>query len=141
MSAAIVVAVLDTNVLISGLISQPSSPPARLLTAWTERRFSVVTSAALLAEFQAVTLRPHIRTRLHASHLQELWRTIREGAMVVTPASGVPAWTNDPADNVLFSTALAGDAGYVVTGDGKLLELGTVEAVKVVSPRTFVSTL
>ena len=44
--------VLDTNVLMSGLFF--SGLPARILAAWTEGRFELVSSVEILAEYRRV---------------------------------------------------------------------------------------
>lgn len=55
-------AVLDVNVLVSALIS-PSGTPARLLEAWRQGQFTVLTSQDILAEFERVIVRSHLYGR------------------------------------------------------------------------------
>ncbi len=51
-----------------------------------------------------------------------------------SPLEGLP----DPSDAKLFLAALAGRAGYLVTGDQRLLALGEYHGVKIVSATAFV---
>ncbi|HKV24689.1 MAG TPA: putative toxin-antitoxin system toxin component, PIN family [Candidatus Acidoferrum sp.] len=51
--------VLDTNVLVSALIS-PRGHPAAIYDAWEEGRFILLTSAELLDELGATLERPRI---------------------------------------------------------------------------------
>jgi predicted nucleic acid-binding protein len=47
----VITAVLDTNVLVSGLVGQlgaPLTPPAALVAAWRAGAFELVTSADIL---------------------------------------------------------------------------------------------
>jgi putative PIN family toxin of toxin-antitoxin system len=55
--------VIDTNVLISALLSEKSSP-AQIVTLWREGRFELLTSAEQLDELARVTRYPKIRERL-----------------------------------------------------------------------------
>lgn len=55
--------ILDTNVLLSGLIS-PSGGPSRLIEAWLDRRFTLVSHAIQLDEFREVSRRDKIRVLL-----------------------------------------------------------------------------
>ena len=139
MTLPTVAAVIDTNVLLSGLIGK-TGPPLQILLFWSAGRFSLVTSQPLLDELEVITLRPELSRRFEPSHLVALWRMIREGAVIVTPAAGVSV-TADAVDNALFATAIAGGSRFVVTGDRKLLELEKVGSVQVVSPRVFVESI
>jgi uncharacterized protein len=58
-------AVLDTNILISGLTS-PKQIPARLLELWLQGRFTLVTSQWQLEEFKRVSRYAQIRQRIPA---------------------------------------------------------------------------
>lgn len=52
--------VLDTNVLVSALIS-PLGPSDRLYQEWRNGIFDLITSEEQLEEFRRVTRYPHIR--------------------------------------------------------------------------------
>ena len=52
--------VLDTNILLSGLIS-PAGIPARLIDAWLDRKFTPVSPALQLDELREVTRRDKMR--------------------------------------------------------------------------------
>ena len=58
-------------------------------------------------------------------------------AEVVRP-TGIPAVSRDPKDDVFFATAKAGGAGYIVSEDKDVLEVGEYEGIKVVNAKTFV---
>ena len=134
-----VVAVVDTNVLISGLIGKFGAP-ATILNALAERRFSLAISEPLLDELEIVTLRPEVNRRFNPVQLVELWRLIREGANTVVPVSRVVI-ADDPVDNALFTTALAARAACIVTGDQRVLDIGIFEGVRVISLREFLTWL
>ena len=58
------VCVVDTNVVVSGLIGSSTGPPARMLRAMLEGGTLYLMSSDLLAEYSAVLRRPKI-ARLH----------------------------------------------------------------------------
>jgi putative PIN family toxin of toxin-antitoxin system len=55
--------VLDTNILVSALISK-SGPTDRLYSAWKDHRYALVTSNEQLEEFRRVTRYPRVKTCL-----------------------------------------------------------------------------
>ena len=139
MTAPSVAAVVDTNVLISVLIGR-RGPPAEILDALRCRRFSLVVSKPLLDELRIVTLRAELSRRFAAEDLVDLWLMIEEGATIVTPISRAPV-SDDPVDDALFATALAGRA-CVVSGDRRVLELSErVSGISAFSPRAFLERL
>ena len=117
------VAVVDTNVLVAGLLSRdPASPVGRLLDGMLAGRFAYLLSPDLLREYRTVLLRPAIvqRHRLAADEVDGLLTELVVNARWREPApSASPA--PDPGDAHLW--ALLGTAGAVlVTGDHLLLE-------------------
>jgi predicted nucleic acid-binding protein len=63
--------ILDTNILIGGLIS-PSGKPARSIDAWLDGRFSLVSHAVQLDEFRSVSPRDRIRPLLRPAEAGRL---------------------------------------------------------------------
>jgi hypothetical protein len=52
--------ILDTNILLSALLS-PLGAPAKLLDAWERKKFTLVACDALIAELREVAGRPFFR--------------------------------------------------------------------------------
>jgi len=126
--------VLDTNVLVSALITK-GTPPDLLYQAWDVGSFQLVTSSAQLAELERVLeydkLRPYV-TRDEAVALLE---TIRAAALVLDELPDIDL-SPDPDDDVILATAVAGEANLLVTGDkSHLLELKAVRGIPIVTPR------
>lgn len=67
--------VLDTNVLISALIS-PGGAPDRIYKAWRDGRFTLITSREQLEEFRRVSrharMRPYLRPAAAGAMLNEI---------------------------------------------------------------------
>ena len=57
---------LDTNVLVSGLIGR-AAPPRQLLDAWLDGRYTLVTSLYQVQELDHVLAYPRIASRLALS--------------------------------------------------------------------------
>ena len=122
MSGAAVV--IDTNVVVAGLLSaDPDSPVVRILDGMLDAAFAFVVSPALLAEYRAVLLRPHIcaRHRLAAHEIDTLLTDLAEHAMIITaPPSPQPA--PDPKDQMLWDLLATHSDLVLITGDARLLE-------------------
>jgi putative PIN family toxin of toxin-antitoxin system len=132
-------AVLDTNVLVSGLVAE-SGTPRQILDAWFEDRYVLVTSLYLVEELAHVLSYPRISKRLH---LNESTAAAIIGALLskaeVTPGQlQLPGVTRDPKDDAVVACASEGKADYIVSGDQDLLVLGEYEGIRVVTPRQFV---
>jgi putative PIN family toxin of toxin-antitoxin system len=115
-----VIALVDTNVWISGLIN-PQDYPARLKDAWLDGKFQVVVSVALLDELTDVLSRPRIRDkyRLKAEDIREFLRLIAEKSITVT-TTGSLRLCRDPDDDLMLETALNGNAKFAVSRDDDL---------------------
>jgi len=128
--------VLDTNVLISALLSG-TSLPAHLILLWREGRFDVLTSAGQLEELVRVTRYPKIRERLAPALAGRLINELREVATVVRHLPGTNA-SPDPDDNELLAIAQGGAAEFLVTGDKPdLLSLAVYQGTKIIAVRDF----
>jgi len=116
--------VLDTNVLLSGLMF-PEGTPGRIVAAWAEARFDVALSLDQLAEVGRVLEYPRIRRKLGWDNEQiELFIKqlyVRAEVVELGPISvEVP---RDPGDAPILATLATAKADVLVTGDGDLLAL------------------
>jgi putative PIN family toxin of toxin-antitoxin system len=134
-------AVLDTNVLVSGVIA-PRGAPHRTLEAWLAGRFTLVTSEAIIGEVARVLRYPRIRDHysLTEDDVAAVVDSLLSDAEVVAGLYEVRK-SADPADDMFLACALEGRAEYVVSGDRHLLEIGSYHGVLVVTPRQFMTML
>lgn len=107
--------ILDTNIIVSGLISEHGAP-AQLLNSWTDKAFSLVTSTTQITELQSVTHRPSVRPLITPAHAGRVVNDLHRFATVLDRLLVVDR-SRDPNDNFLFAMAEAGAADYLVTGD------------------------
>lgn len=134
--------VLDTNVVISALLSAAGAP-ARVLELWRHQDLEVVVSEPLLAEYQRALLYERVasRHRMASSAVAEVIEGFRQFAILVTPEETVSAIQEDPQDNLVLECALAGGAEYVVTGDSHLLKLEAFRDIQILSSNAFLAVL
>lgn len=128
--------VLDTNVLVSALISRGS--PARLLDAARSGHFELCTSERLLTELLDVLQRPPIALRIERAGLaaDEVVSQLRRMALVLTPHVVPPVIASDPDDDHVLAAALEAGADLIASGDRRdLLPLGSYRGIPIVNPR------
>jgi putative PIN family toxin of toxin-antitoxin system len=108
--------VLDTNILISALLS-PNGPPAQVfLMSILDTDTQLCVSGDIFAEYEEVIRRP--RFNRSDREIEATLRTIRERGVWMKPAEEVYV-CSDPDDNVFLECAQAADAHYLVTGNAK----------------------
>ena len=135
-------AVLDTNVLISGLVAEGGAP-RQILDAWLDGQYTLVTSLYLVEELIHVLSYPRIAKRLHLGEeeLAAMMAALLSKAKVTPGHLHLPGVTRDPKDDAVVVCAKEGEADYIVSGDPDLLALGAYEGVEVVTPRRFAELL
>lgn len=135
-------AVLDTNVLVSGLVAEQGHP-RQILDAWLEGRYTLVTSLYLVEELTHVLSYPRIteRLRLDEEELSAILAALLSEAVVTPGRLHLPGVTRDPKDDAVVACAKEGEADYIISGDQDLLVLGTYEGIRIVTPRRFVEIL
>jgi putative PIN family toxin of toxin-antitoxin system len=106
-------AVLDTNVIVSGLIS-PRGNARLILTMALARKFELIVSGDVLAEYETVIRRPKFRLRLE--EINETVTELRRVSQFVKPTNRVSE-SRDDADNRFLECAETGSADYLVTGN------------------------
>lgn len=132
-------AVVDTNVIVSGLISRhPTAAPRQIITGMLAGAFPYLLSPALLAEYLGVLTRPGLQKlhKLNKAMIGELMTQITANAMMLEPASGHAA--PNTGDNHLWNLLAAHPGSTLVTGDKLLLDNPPAFA-DVVTPRSFVN--
>ena len=116
--------VLDTNILVSGLM-HPASTPGRIIAPWSEAQFDVVSSHEQLTEIGRVLAYPKIRRILKwdDQRIEQFIKRLYIRVEVAEPEStGVEA-LRDPDDAPILGALVAAEADLLVTGDRDLLAL------------------
>ena len=115
--------VLDTNVLLSALMTR-GTPPNLLYEMWRDGKFDLVSCELQLDEVRAVSRRDELRSRLTHSEVGTLVNLIRRLAIMVESLPEVVA-SPDPKDNYLLALAQAAKVDLLVTGDHALTAIHT----------------
>ena len=125
---------LDTGIFIAALITR-DTPPDQLYQFWRKRRFTLITSESQLDEFRRVTRYRKLQRFLKAHEAGTLVRGVRARAVVVSELPEIDL-VDDPGDNLVLATAVAGEADYLVTGDRRhLLHLKKVQRTRILTAR------
>jgi len=135
-------ALLDTNVLISALIS-PRGAPGRIVMAFLNHdAFELVISPAIIAEIEAALRLPKIRKYLLDPNDALAWLAdLVALADLVTDTGAVQGICRDPDDDAVLSAAVEGRAAVIVTGDDDLLALGEHDGISILRPREFLESI
>lgn len=129
---------LDTNVLVSALLSRTGAP-ARLLGLWMEGSFELVVCPALLAELERTLARRKLRRRIPPDDADRFIAVIGELAETVPdPDEPPPVRSSDSGDDYLLAVA-ARENVPLVSGDEHLLALRG--RAPIFSPRDFLDQL
>lgn len=135
-------AVIDTNVLISGLISSKSFP-AKVLDFWVSGKFKPTVSSEVIKEYGAVLISD--RFSILGSVEERLYLLDKllslDQVILAAPQQKINAIKEDPKDNIFLECALAGRGKFIVSGDQHLLQLKEYGSVKVVTAGEFVDLL
>lgn len=126
--------VVDTNVLVSGLLS-PSGPPGRVLDLLVSRRAFALYDDRILLEYREVLARPRLRINPVLAEL--LLSTIELDGMLV-PAPPLPVQLPDPDDLPFLEVAVAGAAAALVSGNVRHFEAAAGQlSVPLMPPAAF----
>lgn len=128
--------VLDTNILLSALIS-PRGCPDLIYRAWRAGRFELVTSTAQLDELRRASRYPKLKAILQPHLVGTMINNLQRA--VVLHHLLVNIETDDPNDAFLLAMAQTGEVDYLVTGDhcAGLLQRGNLGRTRIVTPAAF----
>ena len=131
--------VLDTNIFVSSLLVK-AGLPAQVLDAWRERRYLLIISPAIIAEIRAALSYPRIRRKyaITDEDIEQLVALLERDALVVPGDADVTsAIPEDPADEMVLACALDAQADVIISGDRHLLEMGSYQAISILTARQF----
>ena len=124
--------VFDTNVVVAGIVAEGL---CREILEVHVPEHTAILSHVLWDEL-VVTLRRKFRLTPDDLPILAIYRQHADWCEPVKLAEAV---CRDPDDDWVLATALAGDAGAIVSGDADLLTLDRYSGIEMLSPRQFVS--
>lgn len=129
-------AVLDTNVVVSALLS-PEGPMASILNLATLQRFRCYVSEPILEEYGEVLGRACLG--LNERAIFGSMKRLKKSAVLVEPRRQVRICT-DAEDNKFLECALEARADYVVTGNVRHFPV-QFQDIRVIRPSQFLTAL
>jgi len=129
--------VLDTNVLVAGLLSA-AGPPAWIVEAVVTGDIELALSMAIRQEYEDVLGRPEFR--FPAVQIQTLLGVIDRSALWVAAVPPCPVALPDPDDEPFLGVAAA-SGSVLVTGNLRHFPARSRGVVEVLTPRELVERL
>ncbi|MFN8589830.1 MAG: putative toxin-antitoxin system toxin component, PIN family [Thermomicrobiales bacterium] len=136
-------AVLDTNVLFSGILGFEiaQSTPGELVRRWDRNEFRLIVSEHILSELARAFTDRYVTSRLDPDQIAAMFRLLRLSATVQPLTVHVRGVATQPKDDLVLAAAISARADYLVTGDHPLQGLVRLEGVSILSPRQFLELL
>jgi uncharacterized protein len=126
--------VLDTNVLISAVLSPLGKPFACL--SWVLDNATLIVSRELLEELDTRLARPKFSKYVDDARRRAFVVDLGLSAVHVE-LSGLVRVCRDPEDDKLLEAALVSHADCLVTGDQDLLVLNPFQGIPILTPAGF----
>lgn len=126
--------VLDTNVLISGLLSHTSTPARAVEHAIT--RGQLIASADTLRELMSKLLSPKFDPYVTRERRDALLLRLAPLIEIVEVVQVVRA-CRDPSDDKFLEAAVNGRADVIVSGDRDLLALNSFQGIAILAPTAY----
>jgi len=127
--------VLDTNVLVAGLLS-PFGPCAQIVRMVSSGELTLYLDARILAEYDEVLRRP--KFRFQPDKVAALLDLIEHRGRIVA-SSPLPAVLPDPDDQPFLEVAVTSQAVCLVTGNQAHFPAQQTQGIPVLSPRQFIA--
>jgi len=128
--------VLDTNVLVSGLLSQKSWP-AKILDLVLSDHIQVAYDDRILAEYEEVLSRPELR--IHPSRMLAVIDHIELTGKLVEPELLSTERYTDPDDIMFAEVFITSNADALITGNLRHYKPLLKQNVLVLSPADFMA--
>lgn len=132
------IVVLDTNVIVSGLL-KGDSPPGRILDLCLDGAIGAAYNAKMLSEYQEVLRRPHFQ--FYRQGWAEVVLRRIEATWLLVVSEPLSRHLPDPADESFLEVALAVPADALITGNLRHFPVSARQGIPVVGPAEFLSRL
>ena len=135
--------VLDTNVLISALLS-PRSTSAQILKLVLEGELNLAVSRDILEEIYRVLRYPKLiklmkKNGVTAKEVDSFIERLCAIA-IETPGECTPGVIQeDPSDNIILACAEEAEADFIISGDRHLTNLKEYQGITILNPASFLA--
>ena len=125
--------ILDTNILVSFLISDKLKKFDEILL---KPKIQLVLSEELITEFISVIQRPKLKSYFKGIDIDHLMALLMQHGILIQVTSTIHI-CRDPKDNFLLALADDSKANYLITGDKDLLSLRRVNETNIITLNQF----
>ena len=125
--------VLDTNVLVSGLLT-PFGSSGEIVRMVSAGILILQYDSRILLEYQEVLNRP--KFQFNKEHIDTLLAYVNQNGQVI-PASPLKQRLPDPDDEPFLEIAIAGRAACLITGNTSHFPQESRQGMKILSPSEF----
>ena len=128
--------ILDTNVLISGLLLS-SSTSQQVFDQVTETE-TLLISEETFTEIYETFIRKKFNKYLSLEKRLQFIYSLRNKAEIVNITSEISI-CRDPKDNKILELAVSGQANFIITGDKDLLVLNPFQTIEIITVNEFLT--
>ena len=128
--------VIDTNVLISGLLSASSTPAQAVDKAVTKAQ--LVATIETLRELISQLHSPKFDRYVRREHRDALLERVASLVEIIDVLQSIRA-SRDPKDDKFLEAAVNGRADVIVTGDKDLLDLSPFRGIASMTPADYLA--
>ncbi|HWV22591.1 MAG TPA: putative toxin-antitoxin system toxin component, PIN family [Thermomicrobiales bacterium] len=134
---------LDANIIVSAAYTygNPSSTMAGILRAGIRDRYTLVISDHILQEIRSTLSKSFFVERIDPDVIDQILEDLCRKAMLIDLDRIVERVATHWQDDLVLSTALSGDADFLVTGDRELLGLDHPFPFRIIHPNEFAGLL
>ena len=130
--------VFDTNVLVSALLFDHSTPAQAFFAAL--HAGEIIVSADVVAELNGVLGREKFRRYVTEEERERFLRSLLREAGLIEIEQKIQA-CRDPKDDKFLELAVNGDADCIVSGDEDLLSLDPFRGISILTSEKFLDAL
>lgn len=123
--------VIDTNVLVSGLIW--GGRPGKIVELVVTQNFEAYASEKMMHEYFRILER---LTRNNTPIINQ-WKMFLLDAMTIIETEEFISECRDPKDNMFLECAIASDAKIIISGDSDLLSMNPFRAIEIINVNDF----
>jgi putative PIN family toxin of toxin-antitoxin system len=127
--------VVDTNVFVSSFLN-PEGTPRKIIDLWKTGEVILCLSPGIIEEYVLVLGRLGLEGEPEMDELLELFKK-KANILFTAPAGVLKVVEADPDDDKFIECALHAKAGFVISGDKHLLDVGRYEGTRIVTPAKF----
>jgi len=126
--------VLDTNVLVSGLLT-PFGPSGEIVRMVSTGILILQYDSRILLEYHEVLYRP--KFQFNKDHIDTLLSFLKQNGLLI-PANPLEQCLPDPDDEPFLEIAIAGRAACLITGNKSHYPRQSRQGITILSPSEFI---